>query len=104
MQTVTTSKKFNLTLSDWVKGLIVAVITPVITIIMTSLQAGNLVFDWKAIGITALAALLAYITKNWLTPAKITITGASNEVVEKVKEGDIDVKVGNTVSQVNPQP
>lgn len=100
IQTVTTSKQFTLNLNDWWKGLLVAIITPVITIVMTSLQAGSLVFNWVAIGTTALAALLAYVTKNLFTPGKIMVSGASNEVVKAVKDGNIDVKVGSTVSKL----
>lgn len=100
MQTVTTSKQFTLNLNDFWKGLIVAVITPIITIIMTSLQAGSLVFNWAAIGTTALAALLAYVAKNWLTPGKIVVSGASDTVLAAVKEGDTDVKVGGTTAKI----
>lgn len=100
MTTVTTSKQYTLNLNDWWKGLLVAVITPIITIIMTSLQAGSLTFNWVAIGTTALAALLAYIMKNFLTPGKIMVSGASDAVVEAVKNGDTDVKVGGTTAKI----
>ena len=52
---------------DFLKGLVVAVITAVITIVYTSVQAGHLNFDWKAIGVTALSSALAYIMKNLFT-------------------------------------
>lgn len=78
----------------------VAVLTPIVTILMTSLQAGSLIFNWVAIGTTALAALLAYVMKNLASPAKIVVSGATPEVVAAVKEGDIDVKVGNTTATV----
>lgn len=67
------SKQFTLQTRDAIKGLVIAVITAVITVVYTSLEAGNLNFDWKAIGTTALTAALAYIMKNWLEPTK-TIT------------------------------
>lgn len=102
--TVTTSARFSLNLNDWWKGLIVAVFTPIVTIILTSIQAGNLVFDWKAIGFTAIAALLAYVMKNFLDPAKIVINGATDKVVEAVKEGETDVKVGSTIAEIKPAP
>lgn len=90
-QTTTTSKQFTISLPDVWKGLLVAVITPVITIIMTSLNAGTLTFDWKAIGITALAAGVAYLVKNFLTPSAIMI---KNPVLaEEVKAGDSEVNV-----------
>jgi hypothetical protein len=44
-----------------------AVLTAVITVIYTSIQAGSIVFDWKVIAMSALSAALAYITKNLLT-------------------------------------
>ena len=54
----------TLNLKDFLKGLVVAVLTAVIGIISTSLQAGSLTFDWKQIGTIALSAGLAYIGKN----------------------------------------
>lgn len=93
MANTTTSKQFTLNWSDIVRGLVVAVITPIITILTSSLNAGSLTFDWKAIGFTALAAAGAYLTKNLLTPAKIVVTDASKELVEEVKKGISQVVV-----------
>lgn len=68
------SKQFTLQTRDAVRGLVIAVITAVITVVYASLEAGSLNFDWKLIGTTALTAALAYIMKNWLEPTKsITI-------------------------------
>lgn len=93
-QTVVTTKKFNLNLSDWVRSLIVAVVTGPITIILDSLNAGTLTFEWKKIATVALAAGLSYILKNWLmTPNEITIKNPSNEQVEAVKDGQATAKV-----------
>jgi len=66
-----TSNLFSLNTQDFLKGLAVAVISPVFTIIGQSLQAGTLTFDWKAIGITALSAGFAYLTKNFFTGASV---------------------------------
>lgn len=87
----TTSKQFTISIGDIWRGLLVAVITPVITIIMGSLNAGTLIFDWKAIGITALAAAVAYLVKNFLTPSAIMIKNP--EMAEEVKTGESEVKV-----------
>lgn len=92
--TTTTSKQFTISISDVWKGLIVAIITPVLTVIINSLQQGALTFDWKAIGITALTAGIAYIVKNFLTPSAVVIKNP--DLAEKVKEGDAEVKVVNT--------
>lgn len=71
----TTSKKFSLKLTDWEKGLIVAAISPIVPIIMQSLNAGSFTLDWKVIGTTALAAGIAYLAKNFFSPAQTVITG-----------------------------
>ena len=75
LQVVTTSKKFSLSLNDWEKGLIVAVLSPVFPIIMQSLNAGSFVIDWKVVGTTALGAGLAYLAKNFFTSSQTTIKG-----------------------------
>lgn len=61
------SSLFTLNKADFVKGLIIAVLTAVITAIYSTVQTGTLTFDWKSISIVALSAALAYITKNLLT-------------------------------------
>lgn len=95
MTTTTTSTQFTLNVSDLWKGLIVAVITPIATIIISSLNNGSLTFDWPAIWKTAVAAALAYLLKNFLTPSAIVVKDASKQQVEAVKEGEATVKVVN---------
>jgi hypothetical protein len=58
---------FNLNASDFIKGLLMAVLSSVITVVYQTIEAGNLVFDWKAIGTIALTSGLAYIMKNLFT-------------------------------------
>lgn len=74
MATTITSKQFSLNLNDFLKGLIVAVLTPVFAVVVDSLNKGSITFDWKLIGITALTAFLGYLTKNWLSPTTTVIT------------------------------
>jgi len=57
----------NLNSSDFIKGLIMAVLSTVITVVYQTVEAGSLVFDWKAIGTMALTSALAYIMKNLFT-------------------------------------
>ena len=57
---------------DFLKGLIMAILTPVFVIAQQSLEAGVLTFDLKVIGIAAAAGALAYITKNFFTAAPKT--------------------------------
>lgn len=57
----------NLNTNDFIKGLIMAVLSTVITIVYQTVEAGSLVFDWKSIGTMALTTALAYIMKNLFT-------------------------------------
>lgn len=95
MQTTqTTSKQFSVTVLDLLKGLAVAVLTPVFSIMLTSLEAGTFTFDWKIIGTVAASAFLSYILKNFLSQSRIVIT--DQKQVEAVKEGTATVNVVKT--------
>jgi hypothetical protein len=61
------SSLFTLNKADFVKGLVIAVLTGIITAAYSTIQSGSVQFDWKAITIAALSAAFAYITKNLLT-------------------------------------
>lgn len=63
------SSFLKLNVSDIIKGLIVAVLAAIITGVSASLEAGTLpsLDQLKTIGLTALAAGLAYLCKNFLT-------------------------------------
>lgn len=91
MDTSSTSTQYTLNMRDVFKGLLVAILSPVFTILLTSLNAGSLVFDWKAIGAVALAAGLSYVLKNFLSPATIVIS--DKKTVEAVQDGEAKVQV-----------
>jgi hypothetical protein len=61
------SSIFTLDNKDFIKGLLVAVLSAVITILYNTIETGSLNFDWKAIGTMALTSALGYILKNLLT-------------------------------------
>lgn len=61
------SKFLSLNATDFLRGLVVSVLSAVLTIIYQTIQAGSLTFDWKAIGTIAASAALGYILKNLLT-------------------------------------
>lgn len=58
---------FNLNSTDFIKGLVMAVLSTFITVVYQTVEAGSLTFDWKAIGTMALTTALAYIMKNLFT-------------------------------------
>lgn len=57
----------SLNMRDFIKGLIVAIITPVVPIVQQSISAGSLVFDWHIIGLAAAGGFVAYMVKNLFT-------------------------------------
>ena len=57
----------NIDLNDLGKGLLIAVLTSVLTIIYSTVEAGSLAFDWNLIATTALTSALGYLLKNLLT-------------------------------------
>lgn len=57
----------RLNVEDFFKGLIVAVLSAVVTFLYNSMESGAVVLNWKAIGTTSLTAALAYIIKNYLS-------------------------------------
>jgi hypothetical protein len=63
------SDLWTVKLGDWGRGLVVAILTTPLTIMLQSLSTTpiTLVFDWKTIGGTALAGGIAYILKNLVT-------------------------------------
>lgn len=87
----TTSKQFTLNTRDILRGLLVAVLSPVFTILLTSLDKGELTFNWKVIGAVALSAALSYVLKNFLSPGTVVIE--DEKVAEAVKEGTSKVTV-----------
>lgn len=56
-------------ITDWWRGLIVAIIAVPLTIIYDSATTGSLVFDWKKIVAAAIVGGIAYIVKNLATGA-----------------------------------
>ena len=66
------SKFLSLNWSDILKGLLMAVLTPSVLIIQQSLDAGVLTFNWKQIGMAAVAGGFAYLVKNFFSTTTTT--------------------------------
>lgn len=69
----------NLNTNDFIKGLVMAVLSTVITIVYQTVEAGSLVFDWKSIGTMALTTALAYIMKNLFTNSTGSLFAAESK-------------------------
>ena len=57
----------SLNSKDFIKGLVVAVLSSVVAILYSTVQTGSLAFDWTTIGTVALTSALGYIMKNLFT-------------------------------------
>lgn len=77
-QTVT-SQQFSLNWRDALRGLLLATISSVATIIYASIEQGSFDFDWKLIIKVASGSALAYLIKNFFTPASIKTTITNEE-------------------------
>ena len=56
------TKLFQLGWEDLIKGLIIAILSSVLTVVITQLQNGMV--DWNQVGTIALVASLSYILKQ----------------------------------------
>jgi hypothetical protein len=64
---MTYSEKFRLNWRDIGKGLIISVGTSVLTFLQMWASAGVMVWDWKGLGMAAVAGLTAYLLKNFFS-------------------------------------
>ncbi len=84
------SPLFTLNWNDALKGLLMAVITPALFLIQQALENGQFVFNWKQIGMAAIAGGVAYLAKNFFTPAQPV------KEVTKTDDGTVTKTVVNT--------
>jgi membrane protein implicated in regulation of membrane protease activity len=82
------SKLFSLNIYDFLKGLIVAVLTPIIVFAQGYFANGTLDIEWQALMAVGLSGLLAYLIKNFFSDAP-----ALPQVSEKITD-DINSVVG----------
>jgi len=65
------SKLFTLNTKDFLKGLVMAILVPAVTIIQQSLDSGTLVLNWKTILIASISGVVGYLMKNFFTSETI---------------------------------
>lgn len=66
-----TSDFLKLDLRDILKACIIATLTPALVLIQQSIDAGQFTFNWKHLGMAAIGGFVAYLIKNFLTPAAV---------------------------------
>jgi len=81
------SKKFTLQGADWLRALLMAVLTPALVIIQQTVEAGQLKFNWTAIAMASIAGGVAYLLKNFaFEPAKVITTADTNLKAENAQD------------------
>lgn len=81
----------SLGVRDFIKGLIVAIITPIVPIVQQSISAGTLVFDWHVIGLAAAGGFVGYMVKNFFTDStKEAVKTLSKQNVTVIEHGTGD--------------
>lgn len=73
------SKFLSLGARDFLRGLAIAILTPIIVIIQQSLDAGILVFNWKTLLVSGIAGGLAYLLKNVFTKPDVMNFSSTGE-------------------------
>ncbi len=66
-----TSPKYSINWKDFLKSLGIAVGTDVLFVIQQTIDSGSFSFDWKHIGMIALASVVTYLTRNFFRSAKV---------------------------------
>ena len=69
------SKLFSLGWNDAVKGLVVAILSGVLTFIYETLTTGT-VIDWQQVSVIAITAGISYLIKNFFTTQDGKFLGA----------------------------
>jgi len=86
MEKVITSKQFSLKFRDFLKGAFLAILTSVSIAVQQSLDKGELSFNWKYIGMTAVGTFISYLLKNYLDKPKVVVTTQTNDDAEALKK------------------
>lgn len=60
----------KLNLRDFIHGLLMAILAPIVGVIQSSLENGVLTFDWRQIGLLSLSGGFAYLVKKFLSGTK----------------------------------
>lgn len=86
MRKVKTSKRFSLNWEEILKGFLVSALTPVLVILQQSIDSGDFVFNWKVIGMTAIASGALYLLRKFIASPKVVITTRTNKEAQNLKD------------------
>jgi membrane protein implicated in regulation of membrane protease activity len=83
------SKLFSLNIYDFLKGLIIAILSPIIVFAQGYFANGTLDIEWQALMAVGLSGLLAYLIKNFFSdsPALPQVSANDFETEDSVVGG-----------------
>ena len=61
------SKKFALDHIDFLRGLLMAALSPALVLFQQSIDAGQIVINWKLLAMAGVAGGVGYLIKNFFT-------------------------------------
>lgn len=97
---VVVSKFLGLNVQDFIKSMILTVITSVLSIVYEAIgSCGFGCIDWKVVSTVAGTTAIGYLLKNWLSPTQISIQKPSVSAIEAVKEGETIHVAGEPVAK-----
>ena len=98
MATTTTSKQFTINWRDIVKGLVTAFLTAFVTSVYQWISNGSFptADQFKTAGLIGLSAAMAYLIKNFFTPAEVVMTGVKSDTIDAIKDGTAEAKIHTT--------
>jgi membrane protein implicated in regulation of membrane protease activity len=88
------SKLFSLNIYDFLKGLIVAVLTPIIVFAQGYFANGTLDIEWQALMAVGFSGLLAYLIKNFFSDAP-ELPKVNASIGEDEENGVVGNRPGN---------
>jgi hypothetical protein len=83
-----TSNLYSIDYRDLLKGLLIAILTPILVIVQNTVATGHLTFNWQQIGMAGVGGFVAYIGKNFFTASTIKTVADSPTLVAKVEAAD----------------
>lgn len=90
-QATTTSGQFSLKARDFLKGLVMAVGTPVLYLLQELIPG----WDLPPLAKAAIAATITYLLKNFFAPAQVVVTDPTPKLIEDAKAGNVKVTSTN---------
>lgn len=93
MSKVTTQKQYTLNYRDVLRGLLVSVISAVLTALLPIVSEGSFDFNWKEIAAVAVTTGISYLLKNYFTPTEVVVTKIPKDLAKDVKKGKAKVNI-----------